>query len=281
MSSQKPDISCAYCHSYLFEDDDVVYCPECGAPHHRECYNQIGHCGLENFHGTENQYDKLKRKQEEKPKTEKQPKNEPTPVNSPFGNTVYIDFLGGVPKDYKLDKDVTADEAKNFVFSNTMRYIPKFARLSKKNKASWNFMAFIFPSGWLFSRKMYKSGIIVAIFEIISSLLELPFSFAVQQSGFTTFDMQSVNEIVANISPEIIACAMIGFWFNIIIRLICAILGDYWYKKHTITTIRQIKNSNNDIEYDFRKKGGVNFILFVTAVMSIEYLPIIIYNFIV
>ena len=42
----------------------MVYCPECGAPHHRECYNSIGHCALEEFHGTDMQYDKLKRAQE-------------------------------------------------------------------------------------------------------------------------------------------------------------------------------------------------------------------------
>ena len=40
---QKQD-KCAYCHALLFEEDDVVYCPECGAPHHRDCYNQLGEC---------------------------------------------------------------------------------------------------------------------------------------------------------------------------------------------------------------------------------------------
>ena len=58
--------SCALCHAYLFPEDDVVCCPECGAPHHRECYNSIGKCALEELHGTENQYDKLRRAAEEK-----------------------------------------------------------------------------------------------------------------------------------------------------------------------------------------------------------------------
>ena len=49
MSGEK---QCAYCHTILFDDDDVVYCPECGAPHHRECYNKLGHCAREQLHGT-------------------------------------------------------------------------------------------------------------------------------------------------------------------------------------------------------------------------------------
>lgn len=26
--------------------EDIVVCPDCGAPHHRECYQRLGHCAL-------------------------------------------------------------------------------------------------------------------------------------------------------------------------------------------------------------------------------------------
>ena len=65
MSLNDQNQTCALCHAYLFAEDDVVYCPECGAPHHRECYNKLNKCALEELHGTENQYDKLKRAAEE------------------------------------------------------------------------------------------------------------------------------------------------------------------------------------------------------------------------
>ena len=41
---------CPVCHAYLMEDDDIVVCPDCGAPHHRDCWKSIGHCGCENLH---------------------------------------------------------------------------------------------------------------------------------------------------------------------------------------------------------------------------------------
>ena len=58
---------CVVCSAYLFPEDDVVFCPTCGAPHHRECYKNLGHCGLEELHGTENEYTD---KKEEKSKPE-------------------------------------------------------------------------------------------------------------------------------------------------------------------------------------------------------------------
>lgn len=48
--------TCPICKSYLFDEDDVVFCPVCGAPHHRDCYAAVGHCGLKELHGTADQY---------------------------------------------------------------------------------------------------------------------------------------------------------------------------------------------------------------------------------
>lgn len=45
-------IQCPVCHQPFRENDDIVVCPECGAPHHRECFAKTGHCALEDKHGT-------------------------------------------------------------------------------------------------------------------------------------------------------------------------------------------------------------------------------------
>ena len=41
---------CPVCQRYFHADDDVVVCPECGTPHHRECYESLGHCCHEARH---------------------------------------------------------------------------------------------------------------------------------------------------------------------------------------------------------------------------------------
>ena len=35
---------CQVCDNEFVKGDDIVVCPECGTPHHRECYSNLGHC---------------------------------------------------------------------------------------------------------------------------------------------------------------------------------------------------------------------------------------------
>lgn len=41
---------CPVCEKDFTKDSEVVVCPECGAPHHRDCYEEIGHCFFEDKH---------------------------------------------------------------------------------------------------------------------------------------------------------------------------------------------------------------------------------------
>ncbi|HJD23219.1 MAG TPA: DUF2628 domain-containing protein [Firmicutes bacterium] len=47
---------CPVCGKKFQESDDIVACPECGAPHHRECWKQEGHCHFAADHGTPRQW---------------------------------------------------------------------------------------------------------------------------------------------------------------------------------------------------------------------------------
>ena len=292
MSLKELNKSCVLCHAHLFEEDDVVYCPVCGAPHHRECYNSIGHCALEEAHGTENQYDKLleKNNQTNQNNTSQAHINEAqgdtyTPGDEIFQNLPPVDFLGGVPADYIIEDGVTAKEARNFVVSNTQRYIPKFKQLSKKNKSSWNFMAFFFPCEWLLSRKMYKKGIIVGLFTVIATLVSLPLNNTLLNLGF--FDIKSNADIMnffgsnlANIHWGALLSAFLGSILDFVLRIVVALLGDYWYRCHAIAKIKENKETSDNIAEDFRKHGGVSLFLFLVGLLAVQYLPSIIALFI-
>lgn len=274
--------SCVRCKSYLFEEDDVVYCPVCGAPHHRECYNALGHCALEELHGTENEYTPPEPKPEN---TENNVQNEfdEKTDNADFlrnnGFTVF-DLLGGVPADYKLDDNVTANDAKKFVLANTHRYIPKFATLGKENKTSWNWAAFLFPAPWMIARKMYKSGIICAIISVIASLFAVPLNVSVNNLGIAANSyVELANILTENISQigiSVLAFSFISFIINIVLRVFCAVFSDYWYKNHSIDCIKKIKKESDDLDLNYRKYGGVNILLFFVTALLLEYIPLII-----
>ena len=51
--SKYTGLECPVCKNTFKEDDDIVVCPECGAPYHRTCYQKEGHCIYEDKHGTD------------------------------------------------------------------------------------------------------------------------------------------------------------------------------------------------------------------------------------
>ena len=275
MSIENKQINCALCHSYLFSEDDVVYCPECGAPHHRECYNKIGKCALAEFHGTENQYDKVKRAMEEKEaEEERQKQTQASPeIETPFGTVIPVDFLGGVKPDAVIADGVTAREAAKFVMSNTMRYIPKFI---KGKKASWNFLAFLSPCAWFLSRKMYKWGVIAGVIQLVASLLTLPYQNIVANLGLegSMYSYQYAEQLASHLgefSPMVIAALFAGGVLSMLISILSGIFGDWIYKNHVVDSIIKIKSSEN-AEVAYRKKGGVNFIMFFIGLFGLQYI---------
>lgn len=298
MSLETKGTSCVRCKAYFFPDDDVVYCPDCGAPHHRECYNALGHCALEEYHGTENEY-KKEEVTEEKKESAKEFANEkfitckmcgekysadknrcPKCGKPDLGKMGVIDFdlLGGIDPDYDLGEGVTAEDAKKFVSSNTHRYIPKFAALNKSNKKSWNWLAFICPGGWFFSRKMYGNGIIAALISIMAVLLSYPFQLRLYNLGIdmANYNMDTFKELITRVDEIGILFIAASFFATALdagVRVVSALFGDYIYKNYTINTIKTIKSESENIDEDYRKKGGVNIILYMLGIIAVQYIP--------
>lgn len=46
-------IKCPVCDKPFQPGDDIVVCPQCGAPYHRECYQQEGKCKFDDLHAEE------------------------------------------------------------------------------------------------------------------------------------------------------------------------------------------------------------------------------------
>ena len=50
-------LSCPVCSKEFDENSDVVVCPVCGTPHHRECYKSIGRCANIDWHAENKSFD--------------------------------------------------------------------------------------------------------------------------------------------------------------------------------------------------------------------------------
>lgn len=45
------NLPCPVCGSHMHSGDDIVFCPDCGTPCHRDCWKETGHCINESRHG--------------------------------------------------------------------------------------------------------------------------------------------------------------------------------------------------------------------------------------
>lgn len=171
---------CPVCGIDFTDDSDVVVCPDCGTPHHRECWKNNGHCFNEDLHGTEDSVECTYKKasSENNAPAEQiftEEKNEEsyserTPYNNEQGG---FNFFGTADNsEENAPKTTYYINGKPSVLyeialkKNQRYYIPRFMVLDKGLKgAGWNFMAFFFPLAWSFYRKVYKlSAVILAVY---------------------------------------------------------------------------------------------------------------------
>ena len=293
---------CVVCSSYLFEDDDVVFCPVCGAPHHRDCYNAVGKCGVAELHGTKDEY-RCEEKEEEQPFEATSAKEENVcrrclktlPPDTQFcpycgmPNANHPNVLNAfrnftVNPDEKLEEDITLKEAAKIVGVNTARYIPKFKQLSKKNKISWNWAAFLLPHSWFALRKMYNAAFLAGAAMIAGTLFTIPLLIVMQ--GLPETEVENYLEVVKLVSVALsesgivpIIFTMISGILNLGVRILSALFGDWIYRCKVIEKVKKLRESE-DKENDIVKLGGVSTIGACIAFLVVYMLPNILAIFI-
>lgn len=202
---------CPVCSLNFHDDDDIVVCPECGAPYHRSCYEQTGKCIFQNLHspdkdwrdfiadddaddetptdgeqqtagvkvcpfcGFQNGQDNISCENCGRPLFTQTPNGADSDGQPPFPNVngipIIIDVMGGVKPDDDFD-GVKGSELAKYVKANTLYYMPIFKRIKTQNKSRFNFAAFLFGGGWMLYRKRYGLGVFLTLVMLVLSLAE-------------------------------------------------------------------------------------------------------------
>lgn len=291
---------CPVCTSYLFEEDDIVFCPICGAPHHRDCYKAVGHCALEELHGTEEQYNKKVEEELKKEESAKQHSSADSTNNKqkticlkckkelsddmlvcpycgmPRNARIFtFDHFGGINPKTDIGDGITADEAKDIIGANSHIFIPKFAKLTKQNKASFNWFAFFFPHAWFLSRKMYNIGAIITTILLASEICLLPVLRIMNSvvlanySEYAAYIMENISSF--GIMP--IALMFASSILNLAVRIFSGIFGNYFYKRYVIKKCKELKTTKADKIPFCAKHGGVNFFAALIGIFIVLYAP--------
>ena len=270
------NISCPVCKRAFEEGDDIVYCPDCGTPHHRECYNAVGHCVNRGLHASGYSfYDEMNQKaqakeNEEKEKAEsvlkrfKVDEENAEETFSPFFTPEQINTAVYDMDDQKISGESVSDYAIT-IRTNVSRFINIFKEFEcKGRKTSWNWCAFLFGSLYLFYRKMYKHAVLFhfafisvvyassfAIMKLAPNYIEAAKNAGnlYAQNKLTYEDMVALANIPDASKASAIMYISIGV--IIVLRVIQGLLADRFYKS---TIAEFIKSVNKQI------KDGASFV---------------------
>ena len=193
---------CPVCQERFQNGDDIVVCPDCGAPHHRACYEENRHCYYADRHGAGFSFEKEQVAQDasgqenadvltcprchaENEKTafycnscgaplsedfNPQPGNANAQQNRgqgvPFGygaGAPVFDPLVGLNSEDEIAPGVKVGEAAKYIGKNTPYYLLVFNKLKTMGSGKFNFSAFLFSGAFFLYRKMYALGIVLVL----------------------------------------------------------------------------------------------------------------------
>ncbi|MBC8569745.1 RING finger protein [Zongyangia hominis] len=291
-------IECPVCKEKFQMADDVVVCPICGTPHHRECYQKIGRCAFEENHGDGYQWERpyaadqgsaSQAGAEESGETVPCPQcGTVNPKDALFcvkcgynlhaqeqqqnaanyaGMYQAVSPLGGVHPDADID-GVPAAEVAAYVRENSHFYLPRFKALADKTRSvCWSWSACLFHFVYFFYRKMYLLGaLLMAVycaclapsFIIAGQYVQYMYTAAADATTLFSLDPTSSLSIWFNVSR------IVAFGLSILLGM----FGTRIYKFCAIRRIKKVKelakkSGHADVKGLLSQVGGVSRVILV------------------
>ncbi len=279
--------TCIACKNEFEPDDDIVVCPECGTPYHRDCWNEHGRCINTKLHESGEAWKSPHNTNEESdagripcPNCGKlNPKNSSFCIhcgksmnnikesNSEWQQNI-TDILGGFRNDNPNEDmgGITLGEVKDFVGKNVYYYITKFRLFfESKKKLAPNFICVIFPQFWFAYRKMWLGSLLIILLTFLLSIPSSLMSLADQTDAILA-SIQPQLEIIGAESAEIIRNRILSFssiisdnqtllyrmdlvfsYISLVVRAVLFLFGNYIYYRHCIKKISNIRKNQSSL----------------------------------
>lgn len=242
---------CAACNKPFLETDDVVVCPECGAPHHRSCWNELGHCAHEAEHASGYVWvnDSPTPKPEEPAPRQDTARTPAEDYSAPF-NGAATQVIG--PED-EFGSIKSKDWA-CFIRKAVPYYMLRFFQMEATHqKISLSLSAFIFGPMYFYYRKMYRWA---AIYTALYTLCYLP--------TLILFWYDTGSSFTVGMNPQTwIFIANISGYLNMAIKILAGLFATYLYKAHASQKIKLVYSTTNEDSARFQllsRMGGTNLL---------------------
>lgn len=264
---------CYYCGKTFEDGDDVVVCPECGTPYHRECYKKAGECINHQLHKNGESW-KRTAEQEEEPRSEvericsrcgcrnehnamccrrcgasladgigespEQSDDFPSSEASIFAEIDLNSQYLGFDPDEDLGEGAKLKEVSQFVNSNTLYYIPLFKRMKDfGSKVSFNMICLFFPYFYFANRKMWLWAVLTAL---LSTLLKIPSLIYIIGDQMSLLPItQDIAGLINNHRNLLVTLGEIcnaADWF---LKILMCLFGNWLYMRFSVRSINKVK----------------------------------------
>ncbi len=186
--------TCPLCKQAFKDTDDVVVCPDCGTPHHRECWLENGECLRADKHGLNEPVEVEFKDVETEEKSDNNTENNAQSIayigdtNNAFNSEnnekespqkIVQDIMDKLEKGNQQEVLIDNQKVSHFVAAigkNQDYYLPRFMLFEKiKKPFSWNIAGFFVPLAWALYRKMYKvAALVFAMYLAVFAITSLP-----------------------------------------------------------------------------------------------------------
>ena len=283
-------LACPVCGRPMRKTDDVVVCPQCGAPHHRSCWQRIGRCAYADRHGTPEQWKPPITREDEdalicgncgepnepgasvcakcghtlsQPEPSP-PSEQPLPVDEATFYSQFSPYIGIAP-DSSMDGEPVMDVAA-YVGPNAGYYLSRFFFMRvQKTRSSWNWAAALFPVEWLLYRKMKGAALAAAI---IAAILLLPYLYL---AGLLLQRLSADPALVQGLLQGNLPALALPGWLTVsidlsalasfLLRLFMGLKSNRFYDGKVFRDIRLIRAGCSDplrFRYTLSRRGGVS-----------------------
>lgn len=239
---------CTHCNKLFEKDDDVVVCPVCGTPQHRECYEENNQCINHDKHcegyvwsaesasnsgeansnsnnsyspdgivcgncGTKNSSDSIFCKHCSAPlRVSYMGGNNSNQSNPDFQGMPFTAMPFKINEDEEIAPNVKLGEAQKYVKNNSLIFSLIFKRIHDYDRSRFNIAAFFFSGGWFLYRKQYLLGTILTVL------------FGLLTIGYNILNPLSYKILEANnliVEGEILTDKLFSILSNEQINVIC------------------------------------------------------------
>ncbi len=293
---------CIKCKKEFTSEDDIVVCPICGTPYHRECYAEVGTCINTKLHEKGQSYIKGSQHNFPDKDIDEAAKNKET-IRDVEVEIIGSSLEGADEETQKRAKEIyekinnmaasSANKAGSnrydgvnvgdmaaFIRKNVYYYLTTFSIFAvRKRKISFNFSALLFPALYFANRKM---PLIALVIVVLSWFSYFPTFLEVASSSSIVF----LQDFVSNFNIHSKEFSTLAFFAATLSNLIsissCLFANNIYYRKSVreITKIREVDKTNEAIK-TLERKGGTSvlltllfaalYILPYYAVLAFEY----------